>query len=71
MRSQRDVLRHLANVRRARRDDLVERFGVQAVNDAARQPDVRSEGHGGEMWLVLDRDERRGYSDDPDIFGGL
>jgi len=71
MHSQRDVLRHLGDVRRARRAELVEMFGMNAVLNAERQPDVVQEGRGGELWLVLDRDPNRGYSDDVDLFGGL
>jgi len=70
MHSQRAVLEHLGEVRRARRSSLIRRFGEGPVRDAERQPDVKQIGQGGELWLVLDRDPKRGYSDDFDMFGG-
>jgi hypothetical protein len=49
-----DVVRHLRDVRRARRSELIDRFGRHAVGRAESRSEVRQEGHRGALWLVYE-----------------
>ena len=70
----RRVIQHLEQVKIEARNELIQKFGRDAVTAAEGQPDVRQEGRNGKTYLLLDHDSRRGYSDDgPDHgfdFGG-